>query len=66
MMKELEKTQNAYVWLSWGHDELAKHVPFEVRRDIAIHRTVNEMDPDFSYWRAVCAQRGVPDPGPAV
>ena len=65
-MEHLDAAQAFAIRQSWSRDKLRQHVPFEVYQKIAIEAAVNDMDPDFSYWRAVCAQRELPDPGPAV
>ena len=65
-LKECDHTRQFAIRESWWRNILRQHVPLEVYRKICIEAAVNDMDPDFSYWRAVCAQMGLPDPGPDI
>lgn len=50
---ELKKLKERIAKLVWEVFQLRNHVTPEIRQQILMERTVNELDPDFSFLEAV-------------
>lgn len=52
-LEQLERWKKLSYLETWTWMQLLPHVPPEIRRRVHVERTVNRMDPDFSFEREV-------------